>query len=110
MDNTEIYKLSSLVLREKDDFEEEMLKKDSVFLFEHAKEIYATKFIADCLVDPEFLQNISYDVFPSKDVLHFITHYYLNNHDEIREADLTDMLEYYGPEIKKAAKRKYAEM
>ena len=110
MTDKEIFKLSSLVDRELHNYEEEMLKKDSQYLYENAREIYATKFIGDCLIDYEFLKKIDYNLFPKENVLQFITNFYLVNHDEIRETDLEDMFDFDSNKIKKAIKRKENQM
>ncbi len=103
MTDKENFKLSSLLLREIDDFEREMLGKDSEYLFENAREIYATKFIGDCLVDYNFLKDKDYNLFPKENVLRHITEFYLRFHDEISESDFKDMFDKYETELKKVA-------
>lgn len=103
MTEKEDFKLTSLILREIDDFEREMLGKDSEYLFENAREIYATKFIGDCLVDYNFLKDKDYNLFPKENVLRSITELYLRFHDEISESDLSDMFTEYETQLKKFA-------
>ncbi len=109
MTNDEFYKLSSLVIREIYDFESEMLDKDSEYLYENAREIYATKFIGDYLIDYDFMKDKDYKLFPKTNVLNFIKTYYLFHHDEVRESDLNDML-LLDNDLKKAVKQNNPEM
>lgn len=109
MTGTEFYKLSSLVVREIYDFESEMLGQDSEYLYENAREIYATKFIGDCLIDYDFMKDKDYKLFPKTNVLNFIKTYYLFHHDEIKESNLNNML-LYDDDLKKAVKQNNPEM
>lgn len=109
MTETENFVLASSVLREMEKFEEEMLDKDSEYLYENAREIYATKFIGDCLADYDFLKDKDYTKFPKRNIVRFVKNYYLLNHDEIRTSDLEDMLKYDN-EFEKAVKDKNMEM
>ena len=110
MTEKEIFKLSSLVGRELHEFEEETVKKDSQYLYDNACEIYATKFIGDCLIDYEFLEKLDYNLFPKENILRFITNYYLFNHEEMRESDLEDMFAFESDGIRKALKQRDNQM
>lgn len=98
MTKNEFLKLSSLIKKEIDDYEKEILSKDKNCLYKNAKEIYATKFISDCFLDFDFMENIEYLSFPKKNILRNIVNFYLENHSEISESDLFDM--FYFEEIR----------
>ncbi len=110
MTDTEAYRLCSLILKENENFENEMLDKDSEYLFENAREIYATKFIGDCLIDFDFLKDKDYKLFPKENVLRFMTNFYLAHHDEISESDLSDMFDMCETELQEALSKHESEM
>lgn len=99
MTDKEFTKIKSIVRKEIKSYKEKLLRKDSKYLFKNAREIYATKFISDCLTDEDFMGELDFNTFNHKKLLKPITNCYLKYHSEIRESDLTDMFNYYVTEL-----------
>lgn len=100
MTDEEFNEVKSIVEKEIKSYEDKILKEDSQYLYNNVREIYATKFISDCLLDENFMLEIDYKPFKHKKLLQPIVDCYLEYHGEIREDDVRDLFEYYEDELK----------
>ena len=109
MDKLQFNKINNVLERELDKFEYEMVNEKSQYLFDNTREIYAKKFVGDCLTDYEFMKDVDYSLFPKKLILEAITSCYLETHDEMRESDLHDMFTIFQQDLKSYLADYYAD-
>lgn len=101
MKDEQFEKLKEILDKEIIEYKNKIISKPSEYLYDNAREIYATKFIYDYLTDKEIMEDVDFHIFPKRNILKLLTSFYLESHGEIRDDDIADMLyDGYG-ELKK---------
>lgn len=106
MDRDNFKEISRKVRKELEEFKERLKYESPSLLFARAREIYAKKFIADCLLDETFMMKIDDSLIPKRKILDKITAFYLAHHDEISKSDLDDMFYFQRDELKNSLKNR----